>query len=607
MKSDLFATEVRVVRFLEDDLIDPNCVERNKACQSEPFFGEHEGKRYCVLHFPSSAKKEAFDIALERKVDSYDSNYQGVWFPQGCRFTTLEFRQPLDFTSAFFNERAAFYKTKFKSDVSFAGATFNEGAWFGSATFDEKIDFSSATFGKDADFGGATFFREVNFSSAIFREKANLSGARFEAYANFWRCTFTGSAEFRDAVFLQTASFWPTTFQSTASFSNASFAKANFGASEFNGKAVFMWCAFGFADFIDASFKDEADFSFSKFEGLANFISATFDSALQLTMCAFGSEARFRMATFNGRSDFSYTAFKDIVSFSAERGIGGFGTNAMCDFRHVRFESPRQVSFHGLTLRPHWFLILDPREFEFIDVKWIGQLRRRFINIEIGNLRKREELERKDAADRRTERLKDLELFGDQVAVKQLKEEEAEAARIEAKELNQKNARLHRLLSITCRQLAVNAEDNHLYDQASDFRFWSMELLRKEGWKARGRLSIAILHSLYRHLSGYGEEVGRAICVLLGIWLLFALFYTQVGFVRQPSTPSDAAIYARDQFGIPQKPIKAVAYSLAVMTLQRPDPRPLTATAWFAVLAETIFGPIQAALFALAVRRRFMR
>src|SRR5439155_9830383 len=165
-----------------------------------------------------------------------------------------------------------------------------------------------------------------------------------------------------------------------------------------------------------------------------------FDSTLQLQISAFGSEARFRMVTFNGKVDFSHTVFKGIVSFSAEHGIGGFGTNATCDFRHVRFESPRQVSFHGVTLRPHWFLILDPRELEFIDVKWIGQLRRRFIDLEIGSLRKREELERKEAADNRAKRLRELELFGDQVAVEELKEEQVEAAQIEASELNQKNA-----------------------------------------------------------------------------------------------------------------------------------------------------------------------
>jgi hypothetical protein len=37
----------------EDGLIDPECTKRTlKACEGQPFFGEHEGKRYCVLHFP---------------------------------------------------------------------------------------------------------------------------------------------------------------------------------------------------------------------------------------------------------------------------------------------------------------------------------------------------------------------------------------------------------------------------------------------------------------------------------------------------------------------------------------------------------------------------
>lgn len=47
--------------------------------------------------------------------------------------------------------------------------------------------------------------------------------------------------------------------------------------------------------------------------------------------------------------------------------------------------------------------------------------------------------------------------------------------------------------------------------------------------------------------------------------------------------------------------------SLEVITLQRPDPQPVTSTARFAVLLERIIGPIQVALLALAIRRRFMR
>lgn len=103
----------------------------------------------------------------------------------------------------------------------------------------------------------------------------------------------------------------------------------------------------------------------------------------------------------------------DPDCISASQDLREWPTDATCDFRHVRFETPRRVSFHGLTLRPHWFLNLDPREFEFINVKWVGQLSRRFIDIEIGELRKREELERKEAADRIAQRIRDLESFGD--------------------------------------------------------------------------------------------------------------------------------------------------------------------------------------------------
>jgi len=43
------------------------------------------------------------------------------------------------------------------------------------------------------------------------------------------------------------------------------------------------------------------------------------------------------------------------------------------------------------------------------------------------------------------------------------------------------------------------------------------------------------------------------------------------------------------------------------MSLQKPEPKPLTGTAQTLVLLETILGPLQAALLALAIRRKFMR
>lgn len=110
--------------------------------------------------------------------------------------------------------------------------------------------------------------------------------------------------------------------------------------------------------------------------------------------------------------------------------------------------------------------------------------------------------------------------------------------------------------------------------------------------------------------SGYGERVWRAFVVLIGVWLVAAALYTQVGFARwepRVSTQQEAAEARRDEVGEPLRWPRALTYSLGVMTLQKPEPRPATNAARSLVMLETILGPVQAALLALAIRRKFMR
>jgi hypothetical protein len=110
--------------------------------------------------------------------------------------------------------------------------------------------------------------------------------------------------------------------------------------------------------------------------------------------------------------------------------------------------------------------------------------------------------------------------------------------------------------------------------------------------------------------SGYGERVFRAFMVLLGIWLLFGLLYTQVGFARwEPRLASEADILTatRDSVGTPIQVGRALTYSAGVMTFQKPEPRPTTTAAQALALFEPILGPVQAALLALAIRRKFRR
>ncbi|MEK6333814.1 MAG: hypothetical protein AABM67_02635 [Acidobacteriota bacterium] len=165
----------------------------------------------------------------------------------------------------------------------------------------------------------------------------------------------------------------------------------------------------------------------------------------------------------------------------------------------------------------------------------------------------------------------------------------------------------HPLLAIACRNLAVNAEENHRYEEASKFRYMAMEARRLESWRgfAPWRLSW-----WYWLASGYGERVWQAFFVLLGILLLSALLYNHVGFARwepKVASESDVVVAKRDDVGAPLKFSRALTYSAGVMILQKPEPRPATTAAQTIVLLETILGPVQAALLALAIRRKFMR
>jgi hypothetical protein len=94
------------------------------------------------------------------------------------------------------------------------------------------------------------------------------------------------------------------------------------------------------------------------------------------------------------------------------------------------------------------------------------------------------------------------------------------------------------------------------------------------------------------------------------MWLLFAFSYTKVGFEHKTDKPGNNQQSIAAQEDVVGKPLpikKIFTYSLGVMSLQKPDPKPVTIAAQTIVIFETILCPIQAALPALAIRRRFMR
>jgi hypothetical protein len=213
-------------------------------------------------------------------------------------------------------------------------------------------------------------------------------------------------------------------------------------------------------------------------------------------------------------------------------------------------------------LRPSWFIDVDAQKFDFSDVEWF--------RLPAGDELKRE---------------KEIEALGarDHVPPSSL-----------------------RKLQKACRKLMDNAEENRDYATANEFHYWSMELLRKEGWSRLG-----LIGTLYWALSGYGERPRRAFCVLVGMWILFAILYMEAGHkslqVDLLQVPVQALSGADIRQGI-EHAWKALVYSLAAIARLNPEPKPSAPGVFqFLVTAEGILGPLQIALLALAVRRKFMR
>ncbi len=321
----------------------------------------------------------------------------------------------------------------------------------------------------------------------------------------------------------------------------------------FNKDANFDFATFsGEADFSNVMFNGEASFTFATFNNLAAFGFVIFGGAVNFNFAVFNEIVLFRATRFKKQVNFRVAQFKDSVRFWREQMDDEmFAEDASLTFDSLRIDKPERLSFRSVKLCPHWFINTDPRKFEFIEVDW------------------------------------DKFTF----------EQEREASKSD------------RLLSTAYRQLAMNAEENNLYIEATKFRYNSMNLRRLE--KSNGR-AFWTLDFWYWSLSGYGERVGRATVALLLILFLSCVPYWFTGFASSKDTTQNK-IGAPIQVMLAPEQNKAkqflatLVYSLETASLQKPEPRPVTTIARLFVGLETILAPLQAALLALAIRRKYMR
>jgi hypothetical protein len=263
-----------------------------------------------------------------------------------------------------------------------------------------------------------------------------------------------------------------------------------------------------------------------------------------------GEVTSFNDATFEKEVYFNEATFKEKVVFQGREANLVFASEARAWFHSVRIDKPELLTFNTVLLHPGWFINADVRKVDFTDVKWYGMP---------GGPEGRIEAEVKDLKDRGVESP-------------------------------------YTLLSQACRRLSTNAEENREYPLANEFYFWSMNALRKEGWR-----SLGLIGTFYWALSGYGVRARRALGVLLTIAVVFAVLYMLLGpnalQVSLASNPEQVMKHAG----------QAVVYSLSTMARLNPEPKPNPGLFQFLVTIEGILGPLQIALLALAVRRKVMR
>jgi uncharacterized protein YjbI with pentapeptide repeats len=294
---------------------------RNQVCQDLRPYKIHNGKPYCVLHYPDLDKVNEFSKVFQERCEKKLSNFRAVWFPVEVNFSdkNLEF---VDFCFAVFKKKTSFNSAAFY-DAKFWSATFLDEAQFNLATFKTNANFISTVFSADAQFIGAKFCidsKETTEAGFMSGYGAQFSRTTFSANANFENAKFWGSANFNSTNFLAKTNFTQTVF----------FQYANFSSAFFEEKSQ--------TKFEKTIFKKYISFHSASLIGYLYFVGGIWSEKID------GSD-KVLTKVFEGENNFPI-------------------------FHDAHFEKLERIYFHSVRLRPFWFVNADSRKVTFINIDW---------------------------------------------------------------------------------------------------------------------------------------------------------------------------------------------------------------------------------------------
>lgn len=354
--------------------------------------------------------------------------------------------------------------------------------------------------------------------------------------------------------------------------------------ARFNGKATFNQITFKKdAVFNDAIFHNEANFTFSRFEGEAIFTRTVFENRVDFSFAVFDENTRaiFWNSDFQGLLSFRFAVVKGQIFLYGNNEKRLFSADEFrLSLREIKIAEPENLVIQSATLFANWFIGADLKKIRFVDVEWM----------------------------RTNNSFWSRNLLAEIDAAKKRKIENPVP-----------------LLKIAYSGLAENAHANDRFGDASIFRRMACEAERLERedrvkkwrntkltrsnfankfWEKSRNFPYDLTHFIYRWSSNYGESWSWAALILLVIILvIFPLIYAQTNFYVCPVENSVSNCETRTLYKD-----EAVRQSLATGALQSVETRkansPYSET--FTIF-EKIIVPLQAALLALAIRRKFMR
>jgi hypothetical protein len=371
-------------------------------------------------------------------------------------------------------------------------------------------------------------------------------------------------------------------FKSDADFKFASFPKGAFFANEFEGNLSFWHTHFiSNVEFGEAKFSKEVRFTDTLFDADASFYRITlldtgsiiFSRIITSSESTIGFYAQRELEgsiNINGKFDGNLEFVETWDLETLKRGKFQFSISGL-------FKNPERVLFRNLPLNPLSFVGVDSRKFNFSKVDILPS------KLTIAD---------KDVI-------------------------------------------------TTYRQIAENAENNNRFEEASNFRqlaFETERLQRKDKisewwkgffssifwsnfWKKIKTLPYDFAHFAYCWTSSYGESSRWAASVLLVVVLLifpgvYMLNDFQTCSKDRPIAASLTVCESKDEEIRKNCTCRtdqitltdAIVQSLTAATLQNVEYRkPLSVWGELWIILEKIFAPLQAALLALAIRRKFMR